>query len=393
MGWKTSGRPMVRKQRDEWVVRVNGINTETGKHRPRQLRTYVSRRSALAAARSLGLDERVARRDTGQLVGALLRRLAHGRDTQGARTVRVGDPAHRSRAGRNPTRRLDREGVARWLDDMASAGPLSWRSIKICRTVLPAALPNAVEEGLLERSPAARVPMPREVAKPPTEHEVDAWTGEQVARFLAVSTDHRWSVAFRLNVLYGLRRSGVLALKWDDLDATKGTLRVEEGLVAASKRAAWSKAKNTRSRRLIPLDDETLRALARHRVAQAEDRLRAGAAWEDHDLMTTTHVGRPVMPRRLDRALEVVIAQGALPKLTSHGLRHTAATHMVGAARDVGELRAVADVLGHSPGMLMRVYAHSLPESTRAVAERISARATAPAKIDSLGGRDGAERA
>ena len=31
---------------------------------------------------------------------------------------------------------------------------------------------------------------------------------------------------------------------------------------------------------------------------------------------------------------------------------------------------AVADVLGHSPGMLMKVYAHALPESTRAIADQ-----------------------
>ena len=51
---------------------------------------------------------------------------------------------------------------------------------------------------------------------------------EQVARFLSVSADHRWAVACRLGVLYGLRRSEALALKWDDLDAKKSTLRIDE---------------------------------------------------------------------------------------------------------------------------------------------------------------------
>ena len=64
MGWKATGQPTVRKQRDKWVVRVDGIDTETGKHRPRQLGTYASRRSALTPTPSLGVDERVAGRDT-----------------------------------------------------------------------------------------------------------------------------------------------------------------------------------------------------------------------------------------------------------------------------------------------------------------------------------------
>ena len=63
-----------------------------------------------------------------------------------------------------------------------------------------------------------------------------------------------------------------------------------------------------------------------------------------------------------------------MPRLTSHGLRHTAATHMVRQATDLGELRAVADILGHSPDMLMRTYAHALPDSLRAVSDRIGGR-------------------
>jgi integrase len=176
-------------------------------------------------------------------------------------------------------------------------------------------------------------------------------------------------------VLCGLRRSEALALKWDDLDPAAGTLRIDEGLVAVRRGAVWSDAKNARSRRVIPLDDETLRALVRRRKEQAEERPAAGATSEDHDLLVATHAGRPAMPRSLDRALESLIEEAGLPRLTSHGLRHTAASHMVRGARDVGELRAVADVLGHSPDMLMKVYAHALPESTRAVADRLGRRA------------------
>ena len=50
MGWKPTGEPTVRKQRDKWTVRVEGIDTETGKVRPRQIGTYPSQRAARAAA-------------------------------------------------------------------------------------------------------------------------------------------------------------------------------------------------------------------------------------------------------------------------------------------------------------------------------------------------------
>src|SRR6516164_7262128 len=157
MGWKATGQPSVRVQRGKWVVRVDGIDTETGRHRPRQLGTYASQRAAQAAARSTAARDRTVSRDT---VGWLVRRYVASRTdvTLKAREQYEWAIPH-IEAGLGAIRldRLDREDVARWLDDLAAAGQLSRRSIQICRTVLRAALADAVEDGLLRRSPAARV--------------------------------------------------------------------------------------------------------------------------------------------------------------------------------------------------------------------------------------------
>jgi site-specific recombinase XerD len=100
----------------------------------------------------------------------------------------------------------------------------------------------------------------------------------------------------------------------------------------------------------------------------------AGGTWEDNDLVVATRIGRPVTPRNFDHTLKLVIASADVPRLSSHGLRHTAATHMVRTADDVGELRAAAEVLGHSPDMLLRIYAHTVPESLRALTDKVSRR-------------------
>lgn len=64
MAWKATAAPTVRKQRDKWVVRVDGIDTETGRHRPRQLGTYRSQRAASAAAREALSEDRASERGT-----------------------------------------------------------------------------------------------------------------------------------------------------------------------------------------------------------------------------------------------------------------------------------------------------------------------------------------
>lgn len=47
---------------------------------------------------------------------------------------------------------------------------------------------------------------------------------------------------------------------------------------------------------------------------------------------------------------------------------------MVKHAAGMGEIRAIADIQGHSPDELMRTYAHALPESVRTVADEIERR-------------------
>ena len=154
-------------------------------------------------------------------------------------------------------------------------------------------------------------------------------------------------------------------------------MTIEGGLVEGRGAPVWTDGKNARSRRTIVVDTETARVLRSHRAGQLQGRLVSGSEWEDIDLVVSSRTGTPVSPGNFDQTLERLVVRAGVPRLTSHGLRHTAATHMVRQARDAGELRAVADVLGHSPDMLMKTYAHALPDSIRAVADRIGARSGA----------------
>jgi integrase len=375
MAWKATGKPTVRQQRERWVVRVDGIDVETGRHRPRQLGTYPSRRAATRAAADF-IEEGELGADRGT-VGHLVDQWVASRTDVGPKTKSQYEwAAGHIRTGLGSLRldRLDRADVARWLEALAADGVMGRRSIGIFRMVLRAALADAVEAGDIRRSPAARVPMPRTVAKPDRQKAVDAWDEVQLQRFLDVSDAHRWAGPLRLAVLYGLRHSELLGLRWSAVDLKKGTLKIEAAVVEVHGRPVWTDGKNACSRRAIPLDPTTLRALQAYRRFQAEERLAAGHDWVDNDLVVATRTGNTVSPGNLDQTLERIVRSAGVPPLTSHGLRHTAATHMVRHAADVGEVRAAADLLGHSPDMLMKVYAHVLPESLKIVTDKIGRR-------------------
>ena len=210
--------------------------------------------------------------------------------------------------------------MARWLDGLAKAGQLSRRSIQLVRMVLRAALADAVEAGEPRRSPAARVGLPRQVAKPDRRREAEVWTEPEVQRFLASIAELRWAAPIRLCVLYGLRRSELLGLRWSDLDLRKGRVRIQRALIEVLGRPEWSDGKNERSRRTIPIDPSTSKALAAHRRFQTQERLAAGDSWVGNDLVVATRTGRPVGPTNFDATLERLVVAAGVPRLTSHGL-------------------------------------------------------------------------
>ena len=374
MSWKAVGKPTVRQQRGKWVVRVDGIDTATGSHLPRQLGTFPSQRAARTAASAFTADG-VEQTERGNVAWIIDRWIASKADISAKARSQYEWAARHIKAGLGgvPLDQLERTDIAAWLDGLANGGEIARRSIQICRTVLRAALAGAVDEGLLRRSPAARVPLPKVVVKAGLEREQPAWSEDEIARFIAVSDSHRWAAGFRVAVLYGLRRSEMLALRWNDIDLDAGTVRVDEGLIEVKGKPVWTEGKSARSRRTIPIDPKMQGHFRARRVTQAEEQAK-GVEWEGTDLVFTTLTGAPVQARYFDRELDRLVTAAGVPRLTSHGLRHTAATHMVRHAPDLGELRAIADILGHSPDMLIRVYAHTLPESLRAVSEGVGRR-------------------
>ncbi|MFT3852454.1 MAG: site-specific integrase [Ilumatobacteraceae bacterium] len=375
MAWKATGRPTVRQQRGRWVVRVDGVDTESGKARPRQLGTFSSQRAARnAAAAAIESGREQFERRT---VAALVDRWVRSRTDIGPnqrQQYRWAAQHIAAGIGGIVVDQLTREDLTRWFESLAASGTLSRRSLQIVRMTLRAALADAVAEGDLRRSVATNVPLPREVARVSAPRLAEAWDEDELGAFLDTVRDHRWGGPMRLEALYGLRRSELLALRWVRVDLHAGLITIAEGLVEADGALVWSAGKNARSRRRIAIDPETTAALSAHLQRQSLERARARELWQDNDLVVATQLGGAVRPRNYSHTLERLIARAGVRRVTSHGLRHTAATHMVAGASDLGEVRAAAEILGHSPEMLMSTYAHALPASLRTVTAKIGAR-------------------
>jgi integrase len=155
---------------------------------------------------------------------------------------------------------------------------LSARTVRYCHIVLSSALKQAVKWMMLSQNPASLVGLPKPVRK-----EMQALSPKEAACFLKAAAEDRWSALFSLALATGMRPEEYLALQWKDVDLKKGVVIVQRALAWHRKGGGFdfTAPKTSHSRRSIPLPASVMQALAAHKRQQAEERLKAGVAYQN----------------------------------------------------------------------------------------------------------------
>ena len=154
-----------------------------------------------------------------------------------------------------------------------------------------------------------------------------------------------------LELLYasGLRVAEGCGLDLDDLDEARRTVRVV--------------GKGDKER-VVPVGETALEALAAHLAMRGRRR---------GPLFLNARGGR-LTPRSAHRIVRARARQAGIDqRVTPHTLRHSFATHMLGAGAD---LRLIQELLGHSRLSTTQRYTHVSPEHLMRVYDRAHPRAT-----------------
>jgi integrase/recombinase XerC len=193
-----------------------------------------------------------------------------------------------------------------------------------------------VDTGVLARDPTAGIATPKLRRKLPahlTLDDVDRLLATPRADTLAGLRDR---AIFEVLYSAGLRVSELTGLDWEHVDAEGGLVRV---------------LGKGRKERVVPIGRPALRALAAYRGACAE----AGQPAAHGPVFRNARGGR-LTSRSVARLMERhVVASGNVTKATPHALRHTFATHLLGAGAD---LRAIQELLGHASLSTTQRYTH-----------------------------------
>lgn len=177
----------------------------------------------------------------------------------------------------------------------------------------------------------------------------------------------RFEALLTVAIAVGLRRGEALGLKWSDIDLDTAVLRVRRALVYVDGDLRFVDPKTSRSRRTIPLPAVSVQALKEHRRRQAAERLTAGPAWHDQDLVFASATGGPMDPNNFGRYFRALCDRAGIGRVRVHDLRHTCASLLL--AQNFHP-RVVMETLGHSGiAITMDTYSHVLPVLQRDAAD------------------------
>jgi integrase len=244
---------------------------------------------------------------------------------------------------------------------------LSPATVVHLHAVLHHALQDATRWGLVVRNVADLVRPPRRIRV-----EMTTLSPEQAQVLLDAVAEDRLQALYVLAITTGMRQGELLALRWRYVDLPAGRLHVCGSLQRTPAGLVITEPKTASSRRPVALTRLALAALRRHREAQTRERLRAGPAWHDRDLVFPNELGKPLEAGNLlRRSFWPLLKRTGLPHIRFHDLRHTAATLLLGKAVHP---KVVAEMLGHSRiAVTLDLYSHVTPTMQQQATEALDA--------------------
>jgi integrase len=235
------------------------------------------------------------------------------------------------------------------------------------------ALEEAVTHGLVPRNAAHKM-------RPVTEKFVGSfYLVEEAMELIRVSQGHKLELAVLFGLFYGLRRSEVVGLKWQNFDLTNDTFTIAHTVTCFQSkgkkvRYAKDKTKNQSSMRSLPLIPPVKEKLLALKEQQKENQ-RVFAEYYNKEYLGYVYVdeiGELIKPDYISSMFPILLKKNGLRHIRFHDTRHSCASLLLRHGISMKEIQAW---LGHSDySTTANLYAHLDVETSKLhSAQRLSA--------------------
>ena len=250
----------------------------------------------------------------------------------------------------------DSDGFLRDAAGGKFGAPLGRPELRRLRQKLVRVIENDERRGFVTRNVASLAVIPDESPDRVPRRGPRAIPLDEIERLIA-------AVPEPINVLVdligrnGLRPAEARGLRWNRIDLSKATIRIDAQMNRDNQLA---KAKTIRSYRTIRFDEQTLARLHSWQETQSTWQSAAGPAWKapPEPLVVSTRFGTPMSQRNTHRSIVTGCEKTDVsPTISAYDLRHSAITIQVERGH---QLHKIADWAGTSERMISDVYRHKL---------------------------------
>lgn len=244
-------------------------------------------------------------------------------------------------------------------------GGLSAKSIRYVHRNLKQALQNAVNLKIISYNPAASVTLPR-VKK----FRSEVYDENELIKLLTAVQGTDMEVPVTIDVVLGIRRGELLALKWSDVDLEGKKIQIKNNLISTTSTGIVIRdTKTESSRRTITIPEFIVNFLKKHFQEQQKIRDALGGSYNEQNLICCNINGKPYCPKYFSNKFRKFLAKKGLKRIRLHDLRHSNATLMLlyGVPAKIAAQR-----LGHSSvSVTLDIYSHVLQDMQNEVSDQI----------------------
>lgn len=237
------------------------------------------------------------------------------------------------------------------------------------KKVLKLLLDYAVDINILKDNPVKKVKLPKiETIKDDKE---TYYTKEELNTFLSFfEHDIKYHTIFRVLAYTGIRKGELLALRWEDVDYNKKTLRINKTVsVDINGKDIISTTKTKSSNRVISLDIRTLSILKKWQFEQKTFLLSLGYNANNESQFIFSNMENHFLSNTaISKKMKAVCKKHNFKCIKLHGFRHTHCSLLFEAGVSIQEAQSR---LGHSNiNTTMNIYAHVTDKQKENVAEK-----------------------
>lgn len=256
-----------------------------------------------------------------------------------------------------PLNKLKREHIQKYINEkydhgrVDGKGGLSPKTLRTHMIIIRQSLKEAVKNDLILNNPSDYIDLPKKQRKEP-----NFYNEKQLnVLFEAIKDEPLYPVVY-FTILFGLRRSEVLGLKWDSVDFENNLITIKHTVVKYTSIVEKDSTKNASSYRSYPLFDNVKEILIKQKNKEDENRKLFGKEYIENEYIFKWDNGKTYRPDYITRKFSQLLEKNGLSHIRFHDLRHSCASLLVSNGFNIKD---VQEWLGHTDiQTTANIYAH-----------------------------------